>query len=63
MTLATSRNATGFTASVARDDFIALCEQIRRACGVDLLQYKRGQMERRVRTWASRRGTPTTRLA
>jgi chemotaxis protein methyltransferase CheR len=50
--------ATGFTASLATDDFVALCEQVRRACGVDLLQYKRGQMERRVRTWAQRRGTP-----
>ena len=27
-------------------------------CGVDLAQYKRNQMERRVRTWTERRGTP-----
>ena len=35
-----------------------LCELVRRLCGVDLLQYKRGQMERRVRSFAQRRGTP-----
>jgi chemotaxis protein methyltransferase CheR len=40
------------------DDFAALCELVRRLCGVDLAQYKRGQMERRVRTWTQRRGTP-----
>jgi chemotaxis protein methyltransferase CheR len=39
-------------------DYEALCERVRLLCGVDLLQYKRGQMERRVRTWAQRRGTP-----
>jgi chemotaxis protein methyltransferase CheR len=48
----------GFTADVKPDDFTALCELVRRLCGVDLLQYKRGQMERRVRTFAQRRGTP-----
>ena len=50
--------ATGFTATLKADDFIAFCEQVRRLCGVDLAQYKRGQMERRVRTFAERRGTP-----
>jgi chemotaxis protein methyltransferase CheR len=48
----------GFTATVKTDDFTALCELVRRLCGVDLAQYKRGQMERRVRTFAQRRGTP-----
>jgi chemotaxis protein methyltransferase CheR len=57
MTLAT-RQATAFTATVKADDFAALCELVRRLCGVDLLQYKRGQMERRVRTFAQRRGIP-----
>jgi chemotaxis protein methyltransferase CheR len=42
----------------ATDDFDALCEGVRRLCGIDLGQYKRGQMERRVRTFAERRGTP-----
>ena len=40
------------------DDFVALCELVRTLCGVDLGQYKRNQMERRVRTWTERRGTP-----
>ena len=47
-----------FTATLKTDDFVTLCELVRRLCGVDLLQYKRGQMERRVRTFAERRGTP-----
>jgi chemotaxis protein methyltransferase CheR len=51
-------NAPGFEANVKADDFAVLCELVRRLCGVDLLQYKRGQMERRVRTFAQRRGTP-----
>jgi chemotaxis protein methyltransferase CheR len=38
------------------DDFVAFCEQVRAICGVDLLQYKRGQMERRIRSWLTRRG-------
>jgi chemotaxis protein methyltransferase CheR len=50
--------AAAFTADVKSDDFTVLCELVRRLCGVDLLQYKRGQMERRVRTFAQRRGTP-----
>jgi chemotaxis protein methyltransferase CheR len=40
------------------DDYTTFCEAVRRLCGVDLLQYKRGQMERRIRTWTTRRGTP-----
>ena len=31
---------------------------MRTLCGIDLSQYKRNQMERRVRTWTARRGTP-----
>jgi chemotaxis protein methyltransferase CheR len=50
--------AAAFTADIKADDFTALCELVRRLCGVDLLQYKRGQMERRVRTFAQRRGAP-----
>ncbi|MET0818435.1 MAG: CheR family methyltransferase, partial [Solirubrobacteraceae bacterium] len=38
------------------DDYTPFCEAVRRLCGVDLLQYKRGQMERRIRTWTARRG-------
>jgi chemotaxis protein methyltransferase CheR len=39
------------------DDFAPFCEAVRAICGVDLRQYKRGQMERRIRTWTARRGT------
>jgi chemotaxis protein methyltransferase CheR len=38
------------------DDYTTFCEGIRSIAKVDLLQYKRGQMERRVRTFAERRG-------
>jgi chemotaxis protein methyltransferase CheR len=47
-----------FRADLAKDDYAILCERVRGICGVDLAQYKRGQMERRVRTFAERRGTP-----
>lgn len=40
------------------DEYSVFCEGVRRLCEVDLLQYKRGQMERRIRSFASRRGTP-----
>ena len=39
------------------DDYSPFCEAVRALCGVDLLQYKRPQMERRIRSWAARRGT------
>ena len=60
--------APAFQAAVAHDEYLVLCERVRKLSGVDLLQYKRQQMERRIRTWASRRGTPdltayTQRLA
>ena len=38
------------------DEYVEFCEGIRRLAGIDLLQYKRGQMERRLRTLAERRG-------
>jgi chemotaxis protein methyltransferase CheR len=41
---------------VIHDDYIAFCEGVRGLCDIDLLQYKRGQMERRVRAFAERRG-------
>jgi chemotaxis protein methyltransferase CheR len=43
--------------ALAHDDYVDFCEGVRKLCSVDLLQYKRGQMERRIRTFASRRGT------
>src|SRR3954462_9160353 len=61
-TPASPRPATSaFTAGLKADDFAALCETVRRLCDVDLGQYKRAQMERRVRTWTERRGTPDLR--
>jgi chemotaxis protein methyltransferase CheR len=38
------------------DDYTVFCEGIRRLTGVDLSQYKRPQMERRIRSFADRRG-------
>ena len=38
------------------DDYVAFCEGVRGLCDIDLLQYKRGQMERRVRSFADRHG-------
>ena len=58
--VASNSAATGpaFQARLVADEFEALCENVRTLCGVDLGQYKRNQMERRVRTWTERRGTP-----
>jgi chemotaxis protein methyltransferase CheR len=39
------------------DEYERFCEGVRRLTGIDLLQYKRAQMERRIRTFAQRRGT------
>ncbi|HVU78272.1 MAG TPA: protein-glutamate O-methyltransferase CheR [Gaiellaceae bacterium] len=39
-----------------RDEYVEFCESVRRLTGIDLLQYKRGQMERRIRTFAGTRG-------
>jgi chemotaxis protein methyltransferase CheR len=41
---------------LATDDFDVLCQGVRRLCGLDLTQYKRAQMERRVRTYVDRKG-------
>ena len=41
---------------LVHDDYVAFCEGVRGLCDIDLLQYKRGQMERRVRSFAERRG-------
>ena len=38
------------------DDYVDFCEGVRRLSGIDLTQYKRGQMERRIRSFAERRG-------
>ncbi len=38
------------------DDYEVFCEGLRALCGVDLSQYRRPQMERRLRTFFERRG-------
>jgi chemotaxis protein methyltransferase CheR len=40
----------------ATDDYIDFCRGVQALCRIDLEQYKRGQMERRIRTFASGRG-------
>jgi chemotaxis protein methyltransferase CheR len=46
------------TSIVARtgDDYATFCAAVRRVCGIDLMQYKRGQMERRIRSFVAARG-------
>jgi chemotaxis protein methyltransferase CheR len=40
----------------AGDDYLSFCEGLRQLSGIDLTQYKRPQMERRLRTFLERRG-------
>ena len=40
----------------ATDDYIDFCRGVQSLCRIDLAQYKRAQMERRIRTFASGRG-------
>jgi chemotaxis protein methyltransferase CheR len=42
--------------AIAPDDYLAFCEGLRQICGIDLTQYKRPQMERRLRSFFARRG-------
>jgi chemotaxis protein methyltransferase CheR len=42
--------------AIAPDDYLAFCEGLRDICGIDLTQYKRPQMERRLRSFFERRG-------
>jgi chemotaxis protein methyltransferase CheR len=37
-------------------DYEPFCVAVRKLCGIDLLQYKRGQMERRIRSFITTRG-------
>lgn len=39
-----------------RDEYELFCEEIRKLARIDLLQFKRGQMERRIRSFVQRRG-------
>ena len=40
----------------ATDDYIGFCQGLRQICGIDLTQYKRPQMERRLRSYWHRLG-------
>jgi chemotaxis protein methyltransferase CheR len=48
---------TPLTTAAATDDYVVFCDGVRGLCAVDLSQYKRGQMERRIRSFARRRGS------
>jgi len=41
---------------VANDEYLRFCAGLREICGIDLTQYKRQQMERRLRTFLERQG-------
>jgi chemotaxis protein methyltransferase CheR len=43
--------------AVEVDDYVVFCEGVRRLTGIDLTQYKRRQMERRIRSFAQRQGS------
>jgi chemotaxis protein methyltransferase CheR len=42
--------------ALAGDDYLAFCEGLREICGIDLTQYKRPQMERRLRSFFACKG-------
>jgi chemotaxis protein methyltransferase CheR len=44
------------TVAAPRDDYVAFCHGVRALADIDLLQYRRAQMERRIRAFAGRRG-------
>jgi chemotaxis protein methyltransferase CheR len=43
-------------ARAGADDYLDFCRGVHALCRIDLEQYKRGQMERRIRTFAAQRG-------
>jgi chemotaxis protein methyltransferase CheR len=47
---------SAISATTATDDYVLFCEGLRQICGVDLSQYKRPQMERRLRSFFARKG-------
>jgi chemotaxis protein methyltransferase CheR len=48
-------NTTAPARGGAADEYEQFCVAFRRVCGIDLLQYKRGQMERRIRSFVATR--------
>jgi chemotaxis protein methyltransferase CheR len=51
-------SASPVQAGLDRDDYALFCAGVRRLCCVDLTQYRRNQMERRIRSLAEKRGMP-----
>jgi chemotaxis protein methyltransferase CheR len=41
---------------IGADDYVDFCDGLRQICGIDLSQYKRPQMERRLRSFVARKG-------
>lgn len=56
MSVTTGAPAGARSRTAVADDYDAFCEGLRRICGVDLTQYRRPQMERRLRTFFARAG-------
>jgi chemotaxis protein methyltransferase CheR len=56
MTATTPRPDPRLQAERSGDDYTVFCDGFRALTSIDLSQYKRGQMERRIRTFAQRRG-------
>ncbi len=46
----------GVLMSVIADDYVDFCDGVRQICGLDLSQYKRPQMERRLRSFFAAKG-------
>ena len=44
------------SSTVLTDDYLVFCHFLRDLCGIDLTQYKRPQMERRLRSYYAQRG-------
>jgi chemotaxis protein methyltransferase CheR len=42
--------------AIGTDDYVTFCDGLRQICGIDLSQYKRPQMERRLRSFFARKG-------
>ena len=54
---ATARASSGTAVPAAgSDEYVTFCEGVRVLSSIDLSQYKRGQMERRIRSFARRKG-------
>lgn len=50
--------STRLPSDLAKDDYVSFCDGINALVGLDLSQYKRDQMERRLRSFVQRLGVP-----